>query len=89
VKLHEVMIHDVIQISEAEDIAAAAKRMLEFGVGCLVVTSSGLVKGIVTGHNLLVCLAQDHDPRRCRVSSHMRHPVIVLSPDEEVAIAPK
>jgi signal-transduction protein with cAMP-binding, CBS, and nucleotidyltransferase domain len=87
VKLHEVMIHDVIQIGEAEDITAAAKRMSEFGVGCLVVTSSGLVKGIVTGRDLLVCLAQDHDPRRCRVSWHMRHPVIVLSPEEEIATA--
>jgi CBS domain-containing protein len=82
-KLKEIMNSDVIQASPDESIAAAAKRMREQSVGCLVVTRSGSVKGIITDRDLLACLAACHDPYRCALSAHMHRPVFVLRPDED------
>jgi signal-transduction protein with cAMP-binding, CBS, and nucleotidyltransferase domain len=65
----------------------AAKRMSESAVGCLVVTVGDAVKGIITDRDLLTCLSQRHDPHLCAVSAHMRHPVMVLRPDEKARTA--
>jgi signal-transduction protein with cAMP-binding, CBS, and nucleotidyltransferase domain len=82
-KLQEIMVKEVVQAAPEESVAAAAKRMRERVVGCLVVTSAGAVKGIVTDRDLLDCLARDHDPYQCKVSVHMHRPVTVLRPEEE------
>lgn len=86
-KLQEIMVKDVIQATPDETIGAAAKRMRESTVGCLVVTVAGAVKGIVTDRDLLACLAAAHDPYRCQIATHMRRPVHVLRPDEDPTIA--
>jgi CBS domain-containing protein len=86
-KLQELMIQTVIQAAPDETVAIAARRMREQAVGCLVVTSAGAVKGIVSDRDLLACLAAAHDPYRCNVAAHMRRPVIVLKPEEDVATA--
>jgi CBS domain-containing protein len=88
-KLQEVMVNDVIDVSPDETIGAAAKRMREKSVGCLVATLNGAVKGIITDRDLLACLERNHDPYRCVVSEHMSRPVIVLRPDEEHRTAVK
>lgn len=82
-KLQDVMVRDVVQAAPDETIGTAAKRMRERAVGCLVVTSAGAVKGIVTDRDLLACLAAAHDPYCCAVSTHMHRPVHVLRPDED------
>jgi len=86
-KLREIMVKEVIQAWPDETIGVAAQRMRERAVGCLVVTVEGAVKGIITDRDLLACLAQAHDPYRCKVSSHMHRPVIVLRPEEDHATA--
>jgi CBS domain-containing protein len=86
-KLREIMVKDVIQATPDETIGVAAKRMRDGTVGCLVVTTAGAVKGIVTDRDLLACLAAAHDPYRCQIATHMRRPVHVLSPDEDHTIA--
>ena len=82
-KLQDIMIRDVVQAVPDENVGEAAMRMHQRGVGCLVVTVAGAVKGIVTDRDLLECLAQSHDPFRCPVSAHMNRPVIVLGPEED------
>lgn len=82
-KLHEIMVANVVQALPEESIAAAAKRMRQKSVGCLVATVDGLVKGIITDRDLLACLEQDHDPYRCKIATHMSRPVVVLRPDED------
>jgi len=86
-KLNDIMALDVIQARPEECVAVVAARMLERSVGCLVITVAGAVKGIVSDRDLLACLAQAHDPYYCAVSVHMKHPVIVLSPEESTAAA--
>jgi signal-transduction protein with cAMP-binding, CBS, and nucleotidyltransferase domain len=83
VKLQEIMVSSVIQISPDETIAAAAKRMREQSVGCLVATVNGAVKGIITDRDLLACLELNHDPYGCAVAAHLSRPAIVLRPGEE------
>ncbi|HEY7319031.1 MAG TPA: CBS domain-containing protein [Candidatus Binatia bacterium] len=82
-KLQEIMIGDVVQISPADTIGEAAKLMREKFVGCLVATVSGVVKGIITDRDLLACLHQKHDPYQCKIAMHMSGPVIVLRPEED------
>lgn len=82
-KLEEFMVREVVQAVADDTVAAAAKRMREQGVGCLVITAEESVKGIVTDRDLLACLAAAHDPYQCRLSVHMHRPVIVLRPDED------
>jgi len=82
-KLQEIMVRDVVQAAPDETIGVAGKRMRESAVGCLVVTVEGVVKGIITDRDLLACLAQAHDPYRCKISAHMYRPVHVLGPDED------
>ncbi len=86
-KLQEIMVRDVMQAAPDETIGVAGKRMRESAVGCLVVTVAGAVKGIITDRDLLACLAQAHDPFRCKISVHMHRPVHVLRPDEDHATA--
>ena len=86
-KLQEIMVRDVIQAAPDETIGVAGKRMRESAVGCLVITVAGAVKGIITDRDLLACLAQAHDPYRCKISAHMHRPVHVLRPEEDHATA--
>ena len=86
-KLQEIMVKDVVQAAPDETIGAAGKRMRESAVGCLVITVAGAVKGIITDRDLLACLAAEHDPYRCQIAAHMRRPVHVLRPDEDLASA--
>ena len=81
-KLEDIMVAAVIQASPEETIGAAAKRMWEKSVGCLVVCLDGAVKGMITDRDLLACLDEGHDPYRCKIAAHMSHPVVVLEPGE-------
>ena len=82
-KLEEIMVRDVVQAAPDETIGVAGKRMRESAVGCLVITVAGAIKGIITDRDLLACLAQAHDPYRCKISTHMQRPVHVLRPNED------
>ena len=82
-KLADMMVKKVVQAAPEESVGEAAKRMLERAVGCLIITVGGAVKGIITDRDLLVCLAQGHDPYHCKISRHMHRPVVVIGPDED------
>jgi len=86
-KLEEIMIREVVQISPENCVGEAAKRMHERAVGCLAVTAAGAIKGILSDRDLLRCVAQGHDPRQCKVSTHMSRPVVVLRPEEDCLTA--
>jgi signal-transduction protein with cAMP-binding, CBS, and nucleotidyltransferase domain len=83
VKLQEIMVREVIQVSPDDSVGEAAKRMQEKSVGCLVATADGAVKGIITDRDLVACLHQEHNPYECKVAVHMSRPVIVLRPEED------
>jgi signal-transduction protein with cAMP-binding, CBS, and nucleotidyltransferase domain len=86
-KLQDVMVAEVVQVSPEDSIGEAAAHMREKSVDCLVATVDGAIKGILTRRDLIACLAQRHDPYRCKIAQHMNRPVIVLRPEEELATA--
>ena len=86
-KLEEIMVGDVVQVSPADTIGEAAKLMREKSVGCLVATIDGLIKGIITDRDLLACLHEKHDPYQCKIARHMSRPVVVVRPDEDYLTA--
>jgi signal-transduction protein with cAMP-binding, CBS, and nucleotidyltransferase domain len=82
-KLQEIMVGDVVQISPAGTVGEAAKLMREKFVGSVVATIDGVIKGIITDRDLLACLHQKHDPYQCKIALHMSRPVVVLRPEED------
>ena len=86
-KLRDIMVTEVATISPESTISTAAQKMREQGIGSLVVTVNGSVKGILTDRDLLGCLAQAHDASACRVVVHMTSSVIVEGPDQELFMA--
>ncbi|HET8563895.1 MAG TPA: CBS domain-containing protein [Candidatus Binatia bacterium] len=86
-KLQDIMVEEVIQISPEESVGEAARRMREKSVGCLIATVDGTVKGLITDRDLLGCLDERHDPYQCKVLSHMSQPVTVLPPEDDIATA--
>ena len=82
-KLKDIMIADVQQVSPDATMSQTAAIMLRQAVGCVVVTRNGAIKGILTDRDLLHCMNQHHDPYQCAAAVHMTHPVIVLPPDED------
>ena len=55
-QLKEIMIKKVITVAGDETVTDAARQMREAHIGCLVVTDTGGVKGIVTDpQNTIVC----------------------------------
>lgn len=86
-KLGDIMIREVIQSLPEDSISEAAGRMRESAVGCLVVSASGRLRGIVTARDVLDCVGGGHDPLQCKVAVHMSRPVVVLKPQEDLLTA--
>ena len=80
-KVQDIMSKHVVTANPEESVGVAAKRMLEEDVGCLVVTDNGVIKGIVTDRDLLVCAAGGHNSQRCSIFNHMNSPVLTASPE--------
>jgi CBS domain-containing protein len=80
-ELQNIMSTHVHIISPEESVSSAALKMREADVGCLVVFDDEGIKGMVTDRDLAVeCLANGHDPVKCRVSAHMTAPAITATP---------
>lgn len=82
-KLRDIMIREVQQVTPETTIGQTALRMRQCAVGAVVVTHDTVIKGILTDRDLLRCLEQSHDPYHCPVVNHMTHPVTVLRPEED------
>lgn len=86
-KVEEIMIREVVQSSPENSITEAAKLMRDQGVGCLVITADGTIKGLITDRDLLGCIAAGHNPSECKISAHMSRPVAVIKPEEDYLTA--
>ena len=84
-QIKEIMARQVITIRPEETVAAAARRMAQASIGCLVVANAGAVKGIITDRDLAVrCIAEGDDPRQCTVAQHMTTALVTASPTMDV-----
>ena len=84
-QLKDIMVRDVITVTEDEAVANVARRMQESNIGCLVITNGGDVRGIVTDRDLTIgCLKEDHNAQLCKVSSHMSSPALIAEPGMDI-----
>lgn len=86
-QIRDIMAGTVSTIRADEPMRAAASRMKEANVGCLVVAEgeSGTVQGIITDRDLGVrCFGECLDPLHCRVGDHMSSPIISAEPGMDV-----
>ncbi len=86
-KLEEIMVKNVVTIGPNDSTVAAAQRMREKAVGCLVVTIGKAIQGIITDRDLLGCISEGHDLHLCKLSTHMNRPVVTERPEEELLTA--
>jgi CBS domain-containing protein len=86
----DIMSTEVITVAECETMFAAAARMSEHGVSCVVVTSDAALVGILTEKDVLKGVAQsDTDFRRLQVRQRMSRPAHVVPADTSLLEAGK
>jgi len=83
------MAYKPLSVPPNETVTRAAAKMRDANVGCLVVTSGGMVAGIITDRDLVVrCLSRagegNHRLEECTVADHMTQPVITARPDMDI-----
>ncbi len=88
--VHDLMSREIITAASDDTLYAAAKRMSDNSVSCVVVVDGEKVVGILTDKDMLRGVAaQDVDFRRTRVGALMSSPTEVVPPLTSVMAASK
>ena len=86
----EVMNRDVLSVDPTASIGEAAEKMIEGGVGAVVVMEDGVrLTGIITERDLLRAVAQRARAAEARVRQWMTESVITIEPDTPIEEAAK
>jgi CBS domain-containing protein len=86
----EVMTADVLSVEPAASIGEAAEKMMDAGVGAVVVMEDMVrLVGIVTERDILRAVAQRARAAEARVRQWMTESVITIDPDTTVDVAAK
>jgi len=73
------IMNELITIEGSRSVKEASERMLEKGIGSIVVTEEGSPVGIVTKSDLLGrVIVKCRDPRDCRIGEIMSSPLISI-----------
>ena len=81
----EVMNRDVLAVDPTASIGEAAEKMIEGGVGAVVVMEDGVrLTGIITERDLLRAVAQRARAAEARVRQWMTESVITIEPDTPI-----
>jgi CBS domain-containing protein len=87
-KIHRLMVKDVITLQTDASAYDAVKLMNKNRIGCLVALDNGKIVGILTERDLLErVLEKGKNPKETRVSEIMTRQVIVGKPDMELVEA--
>lgn len=87
-RVRDIMGREIVTASSDDTVFAAAKRMSENNISCVVITEEEKVIGILTDKDILKGIAaNDTDFRRLQISQRMSSPVEAVSPDERVMVA--
>ena len=77
--------HDVLQIDADASVFDAVKRMVEAGVGSLLVTEGGETAGIFTERDYLRRMTlEGRDDKETAVSVVMSSPLVVVTPENTI-----
>ena len=86
----EVMNRDVLAVDPTASIGEAAEKMIEAGVGAVVVTEDmARIVGIITERDLMRAVAQRARAAEARVRQWMTESVVTIEPDTEIHDAAK
>ncbi len=89
-KVEDVMVEDVISVSEKATVKEAAELMDQHEIGCLVVVKDGKPVGIVTETDMVKrVILRSVDPEDIKVGEIMSTPLVVGNPQMGVDEASK
>ena len=89
-KVEDVMVEDVISVSEKATVREAAELMNKHEIGCLVVVKKEKPVGIVTETDMVKRVILNHlDPEKTKVGEIMSGSIVVGSPRMDVDGASK
>ena len=84
----EVMVHEVKTIEEDESVQEAAKEMIKWHVGSLVVVKKTRLCGIMTEDDIIEkVVSVKKDPSKVEVKEIMSKEVIMIGPEEDIDYA--
>ena len=78
-----------VSISADTTMQGCAKRMIEEGVGSVLIVENGAILGILTEKDMTRALAEDQVMKEVRVSEFMSKEVISIQPEKDVLEAIK
>jgi len=89
-KVEDVMVEDVISVSEKATVKEAAELMNQHEIGCLVVVKDNKPVGIVTETDMVKrVILKPIDPEKTKVKKIMSRPLVVISPQMNLEEASK
>jgi len=89
-KVEDVMVEDVVSVSEKATVREAAGLMEKHEIGCLVVVKNGKPVGIVTETDMVRrVILGPVDPEKTKVRKIMSRPLVVGNPQMDVDEASK
>ncbi len=89
-KVRDIMGREIITASSDDTVFAAARRMSENNISCVVVTDDEMVIGILTDKDILKGIAgNDSDFHRLRIGQRMSSPVEIVASEESIIAAGK
>ena len=89
-KVEDVMVEDVVSVSEKATVREAAGLMNKNEIGCLVVVRKGKPVGIVTETDMVKrVILKPVDPEKTKVSEIMSQPLVFGNPQMDVDEASK
>jgi len=84
-KIEDVMVEDVVSVSENATVREAAELMSKHEIGCLVVVKKGKPVGIVTETDMVKrVILQPVDPAEIKVGEIMSAPLVAGDPQMDV-----
>jgi len=84
-KVRDVMSSPVISVLPTDPVFEAANKMINYGIGAVVVESGGKPEGIVTERDLIRrVLIENKDPKKTVCKEIMSKPLVTIDPDEPI-----
>jgi len=81
----EIMTRDVCVANKSESVLNASRKMIEFGVGSVVVVENGKPVGIVTESDIIKkVVARNKVPAEVRLEDIMTYPLITIKPTTSI-----
>jgi CBS domain-containing protein len=83
----DLMKRDVLTVEPSDSVGEAAEKMMERGVGAVIVTDFGRIIGILTERDILKAVAYRTHSSEARVRQWMTPDPVLVSPDTDASEA--